>query len=108
MSENYSEERKLKIGNLNKNKIYTELERLNIKKAILDRYKTQPEFKVKISQALSKPVILYKEDGNIHSEYTGIRQMAKAFNCCHKTINKHIANNKIFKNIGYIKYKTKL
>jgi hypothetical protein len=32
--------------------------------------------------------------------------MAKAFGCCHKTINKHIANNKIFKNIGYIKYKT--
>jgi hypothetical protein len=30
--------------------------------------------------------------------------MAKALNCCHKTINKSILNKNIFKNIGYIKY----
>ena len=61
--------------------------------------------KIKLpSKSLSKPVILYNLDGTIHSKYTGIRVMARAFKCCNKTINKAIANNKIFKGIGYIKH----
>ena len=107
MKINFSENRKNFIKNLNKNKIYTEEEKLELKNLILNRYKTQPNLKQRLSLAASKPVILYKQDGiTIHSEYTGIRQIAKTFNCCHKTINKHIKNNKIFKNIGLIKYKT--
>ena len=34
--------------------------------------------------------------------------MAKIFKCCNKTINKAISQNKIFKEIGYIKYETKI
>ena len=107
MKNNFSGDRINFIKNLNKNKIYTEEEKLKFRNLILNRYNTQPNLRQRLSLATSKPVILYKEDGKtIHSEYTGIRQIAKTFNCCHKTINKHIINNKIFKNIGLIKYKT--
>jgi hypothetical protein len=60
---NYSEERKLNIGNLNKNKIYTEEEKLKFRDIILKRYKAQPNLKFRLSQAASKPVILYNLDG---------------------------------------------
>ncbi len=101
MNSNYSEERNIRITYLNKNRIYTEEDKLKFRNAILKRYDTQPNLKLRFSEAGSKPVILFQEDGlTIHSEYTGIRQMAKTYGCCHKTINKHIANYKIFKNIG--------
>lgn len=107
MKNNLSEERKIFITNLNKKRIQTEEDKLKLRNAILKRYETQPNLRQRLSRAASKPIILYQEDGiTIHSEYTGIRQMAKAFGCCHKTINKHIVNKKIFKNIGLIKYKT--
>jgi group I intron endonuclease len=117
MSDNYSEERKIRIGLLNKNKIYSLVpngpEKLKFKEmgpgAILKRYATQLNLKSRLSKLASKPVILYLKDGiTIHSKYSGIRQMAKSFNCCHKTINKYIANQKIFKNIGYVKYDSKI
>jgi hypothetical protein len=44
-------------------------------------------------------------DLSIHSEYTSIKQMALAFNCCRKTISKVIKNQIMFKNIGLIKKK---
>ena len=88
--------------NLNKNRVYTIEDKLKLRDALLKRYQTQPNLRQRLSIAASKPVaILYKEDNlTIHSEYTSIRQMAKVFGCCHKTINKHILNKKIFKNIG--------
>ncbi len=101
---NYSEERKLNIGNLNRNKIFTEEEKLKLRNLMLKKYATQPNLKLRLSQAASKPVIQYNLDGTIHSKFSGIRKMAKALNCCHKTINKSILNKNIFKNIGYIKY----
>ena len=83
-------------------------ERLKLKEIILKRYDTQLNLKSQLNKLSSKPVILYLKDGiKIHSKYSGIRQMAKFFNCSHKTINKYIANKKIFKNIGYIKYDLK-
>lgn len=104
MSENYSEERKIR-----KNKNYSLEEKFKLREAILKRYATQPNLKQRLSELASKPVILYLKDGiTIDSQYSGIRQMAKSFNCCHKTINKYIANQKIFKDIGYIKYDSRI
>lgn len=110
MKANYSEARKLKIKNLNKNvrsidltkKLSEDTKNLMRQSALL-RY-IDDSIKNKISKSLSKPVILKNLDGTIHSKYTGIRVMARAFKCCNKTINKAIANNKIFKGIGYIKH----
>jgi group I intron endonuclease len=103
----YSEERKLRIKNLNLNKKLSKYTKQLIKLKALLRGKIDESAKNQISKKLSKPLILYNLDGTIHSRYSGIRVMAKAFRCCHKTINKAIASNKIFKDIGYIKYETK-
>jgi hypothetical protein len=54
---NYSEERKLNIGNLNRNKIFTEEEKLKLRNLMLKKYATQPNLKLRLSQAASKPVI---------------------------------------------------
>jgi hypothetical protein len=43
MSENYSDERKLMIGNLNKDKIYSDEERSKLREIAYVKYKNQPE-----------------------------------------------------------------
>jgi group I intron endonuclease len=101
MKANYSEARKLKIKNLHKNKKLSEETKNLIRQSALLRY-MDDSVKKKISESLSKSVILYNLDGTIHSKYTGIRVMARAFKCCNKTINKAIAKNRIFKGIGRI------
>jgi len=70
----------------------------------LERYLIEQNLRKKLAKNASKPVILYLKDNiTIHSKYSSIRNMAKAFSCCHKTINKSLINNTIFKQIGYIK-----
>jgi len=61
------------------------------------------DLRAKLSKLASKPVTLYNLDNSIHSTYPGIRVMAKAFNCCSKTINQAIKNQTVFRNIGIIK-----
>lgn len=63
------------------------------------------ELRARLNGKASKPVVLYKEDGSVHSEYEGIRAMAKANKCCSKTINKAISEGRVFKKIGKIEYK---
>jgi hypothetical protein len=43
------------------------------------------ELKEKLSKLASKPVTLYNKNGSIHSQYSGIRIMARYFKCCNKT-----------------------
>jgi group I intron endonuclease len=108
MKENYSEERKIRIGLLNLNKKFSEEQKTLLSQSASECYFTQPNLKKRLAEKASKPVILYLKDGiTIHSKYSGIRAMAKSFNCCHKTINKYLKNNTIFKDIGFIKYDNK-
>jgi|LakMenEpi03Aug12_release.lakeMendotaPanAssembly.Ray.scaffolds.fasta_scaffold2965945_1 hypothetical protein len=51
MKENYSEERKLIIENLNKNRVYSNDEREKFRKLAYEKYKNQPKLKERISQA---------------------------------------------------------
>jgi hypothetical protein len=51
MSENFSEERKIKIGHLNRNKRFSEKEREVMRKAAFLKYKNQPGLKIRISNA---------------------------------------------------------
>jgi len=48
--------------------------------------------------ASSKPVTAYHKDGTVFMKLTGIRIIAKYFGCDHKTINKFIDTDKLFKN----------
>ena len=57
MSENYSEERKIRIGLLNKNKIGSSGAQLKFKEIMLKRYATQPQLRCQLSKIASKPVI---------------------------------------------------
>lgn len=107
MKLNFSEERKAFIGQLNKNKKLSPSVKAawpSGSQAAIKKYQLNPNLKKRLALISSKPVILYSIDGNIHSKYTSVRNMAKSFNCCHKTINKCIAKHKLFKDIGYIKY----
>lgn len=108
MKENYSEERKMRIGLLNKNKKLSEDHKSLLSKAASERYLTQRTLWKLLAEKASKPVILYLKDGiTLHSKYASIRTMAKYFGCCNKTINKSLKNNSIFRDIGYIKYDNK-
>jgi hypothetical protein len=51
MKENYSEERKLKIVNFNKNKVSSHEEIEKLRGLSYERYKNQPQLKEKISKA---------------------------------------------------------
>lgn len=104
----YSEERKFRIGNLNKNKSLSNETRRCISLKMKKRY-LESDYREFLSKKFSKPLIIYKDINNtiIHSEYNSIKELSKKFNCCTKTINKTIKYNKIFKNIGYIRFKTK-
>jgi len=108
MRDNYSEIRKIRIGILNKNKQYSDEEKSLLSKIAYERYVIHPNLRKRLAEKSSKPVILFLKDNiTIHSKYSSIRNMAKEFGCCHKTINKAIKNNSIFKDIGYIKYENK-
>jgi group I intron endonuclease len=118
MKEKYSDERKAFIGLLNKNKKLSHSVKAAMSHSAKKRYQLNPDFgalgagrsrgQKKLALIASKPVILYYIDGEtIHSKYSSVRNLAKSFNCCHKTINKCIENRKLFKDLGYIKYDNK-
>jgi len=113
-----SDERKIRIGNFNKGRggsfvrtndtIYSDAEKAVYQNAAYQRYLTQPNLRERLSKLASKPVILFlKDEKTVHSKYPSVRNMAKVFGCCHKTINKSITNMLIFKDIGFIKYDDK-
>lgn len=102
MREGYSQERRDRIGALNRGKEYS-AERKRMLSKIATLRNSNQELRERLREKASKPVTLYKEDGSVHSKYTGILEMAKAFKCCSKTINKAIAKGSVFRNIGSIK-----
>ena len=100
MKELYSDERRKQIGLLNKDKSLSDSVRSLMREAALNR---SDEVKQKYRLASSKPVTLYNEDGTVYMNFEGIRVMAKHFGCDHKTINKFINSDKLFKKQWYVK-----
>lgn len=107
LKNNYSQDRKIAVGLMAKNMIFTP-ERRQLLSSISKLRNQNTALKEKLSKLASKPVTLYNKDGSVHSTYSGIRVMAKAFNCCNKTINKAIKNHTIFRDIGVIKIDQKV
>lgn len=102
MKNDYSDERQENCKSINLNKNFTPERKALLSQIAILRNKNQ-ELKEKLSKLASKPVTLFNKDGSIHSQYYGIRVMAKHFKCCNKTINKAIKNKTIFRDIGIIK-----
>ncbi len=107
MKINYSHLRRCLIAKVNKGLNLSESTKNKLKEAALKRYQLQPSLRNNLAKLFSKPVNLIDSTGKLVKEFTGIREMAKNFNCCHKTINKHIKNKTLFRNLGFIVYKTK-
>lgn len=87
MVENYSPERRLKVGDLNRGKIMSEVHKANIKAAALTRKKPVYSKQSLANMAKSsKPIILYNLDRTVYGEFPSITAGAESLRCSVKTI----------------------
>jgi group I intron endonuclease len=118
MKTNYSQSRRELIGNLNKNKKFSEKTISLMREKALNRvkpvYSEQALNRVKpvySEQALnnmkkaSKPIIVYNLDHTVHGKYTSIVETAKHLNCSVKTISRSLnSESKLLKKRWIINY----
>lgn len=107
MRANYSLERRLFIGNLNKgNKLSSETVEKIRKKALTKGKVSYSEKALFNMNKKSKPIILYNLNNTIFGEYSSITEAANAINCSSKTINRALRTDKnILKRHFIVKYK---
>jgi group I intron endonuclease len=106
MKSNYSIERRLRIGNLNKDK--------NLSKETIDIFKEKAlnrEKPIFSNQALgnmkkkSKPIKVYNLDYTVYGEYPSIVETAKSLNCSIKTVSRALKSpKKLLKRRLIVKY----
>ena len=89
MTQNYSQERREKIGNLNKNKKLSPETIEKIRKAALSRTKPlYTEEALKNMKKSSKAIIVYNLDKTVYGEFLSIVEAAKSLKCGEKTIRR--------------------
>lgn len=95
MKSNYSLERRLRIGNLNKDKKLSieTIEKIR-EKSLLRKERNYSEIFIKNMKKNSKPLIFYNLDGTIYGEYSSIVEAAKSIKCSEKTIRRIIKTEK--------------
>lgn len=87
MVENYSPERRLIIGALNKGKVINDKDRANMKAAALTREKSvYSEESLANMRKTSKPIIVYNLDKTVYGEYPSITAGSESLRCSVKTI----------------------
>jgi group I intron endonuclease len=95
MSDNYSIERRLRIANVNRGKIFSDEQKEKMRIAALNRktpiYTDKGLANMKKN---SKPIIVYNLDYTVYGEYTSIIEGAKALNCNNKTIIRALKTTK--------------
>jgi group I intron endonuclease len=107
MKTNYSQERRNRIGLLNKGK---KLSEITIKK-MRDKALSRPSYIYSLEglanmKKNSKSIILYNKDGTVYGEYNSIIEASNSLNCSVKTISRALSSNsKILKRTWYVKYK---
>ena len=108
MKSNYSLERKLKIGNLNRGKKFSveTIEKMREKALSRDRTKINlSEQSLLNMKKNSKPIILYNLDHTVFGEYNSMTNAANAINCNIKTVRRAIqTEKKILKKRFIVKY----
>ena len=109
MVENYSPERRLWIGNLNRNKPMSEQHKENIRKAALTRVKPiYSEEALANVRKSSKPIIVYNLDKTVYGEFSSITAGALSLRCSVKTINRAMNTpKKILKRRWIVKFTQK-
>ena len=89
MIQSYSPERRLWIGNLNKNKPMSEQHKENMRQAALIRVKPAYSEEALDNMRLnSKPIIVYNLDKTVYGEYSSITEGAKSLRCATKTVQR--------------------
>src|ERR1700712_1212882 len=93
MKANYSLERRLQIGALNRGKICSNetIERMKI--SALKRKPYSEEGKLNL-QKKSKPLLVWNLNGTLYGEYNSITEAATNLNCSLKTINRCLKTEK--------------
>ena len=87
MMSNYSIERRLKIGNLNKNKIFSKETIEKMRASALTRKKpSYSEQAILNMKKNSKSLIIYNLNYTVYGEYPSITEASKSLNCNDKTI----------------------
>lgn len=100
----YSEERREKIGSLNRGKILSKEIIEKIREKALNRAPMSKESRDKCI-TINKSIILYNLNGTIYGKYSSILEAAKAINCGDKTIRRALkTENKLVKRQWIVKY----
>lgn len=96
MKANYSEERRIFIGNLNKNKQLSATTIERIKQSAFNRNKVEfSKEAIENMKKASKPIILYNiENNTVFGEYSSISEGALSLNCKQKTIYRALKTEK--------------
>ena len=106
MKNNYSLERRERIGNLNKNKNLSEstIEKIRAKALTREKIIYSNEALLNMKKN-SKPIILYNLDYTTFGEYSSIVEAARNINCSEKTIRRALSSkSKMLKRRFIIKY----
>jgi len=96
MKANYSLERRLKIGNLNKGKSFSKetIEKMRVR--ALNRQKVVYSELGKLNMKKSShPIILYNLDSTVYGEYPSIAEASKSIHCSEKTIRRALSTEKM-------------
>ena len=95
MKSNYSEERRMRIGNLNKNKKFSQetIEKMRNKALNRDVINLSDDARNNMRKN-SKKIILYNLDYTVYGEYPSIVEASKNLNCNEKTIRRALKTEK--------------
>ena len=97
LKSNDSLERRLKIGNFNKDMFLSEETKEKIRQKALNRIPLNYSEEALLNmKKKSKPIILYNLDYTVYGEYSSITEASKAINCSIKTINRALKTDKNF------------
>ena len=107
MKANYSEERRLAIGNLNRGKLFSDETKQKIREKALNRLpRTFTNEAISNMKKASKPIVLYNKDDTVYGEYTSITEASTVLSCSVKTIYRALkSESKLLKKRWIVKLK---
>jgi len=104
MKENYSQERRNFIGNLNRNKSLSEEVREKLRIAAYNRLKMPLSVREKCGLSNNKPIIAYNVEDNTYRKESSMIKFALFLNICPKTVKRAILSGKLLKKKWIIKF----
>ena len=93
MKDLYSEARRVRIGNLNRGKIFSQETIEKMRVIALNRPPMSDMTKQKCISH-TRPVVLYNLNGTVYGKYSSILEAAKSINCGEKTIRRALKTEK--------------